>query len=467
MLSTFKNYSILVGRVAILFWIMFAFVLSGCASQTEPLDVGEIVTTTAGEPSPTTISPTTSPEPTDTPLPAATPTIPSPTPTLVEVTATATAIQITPHPGWVWHTESEAPGVLFQLPQTWDVKMSRPQRFQAPETNSIIEVRAFDFSGSDWLAWVQERESRLYERLSDNFVKQNGLVQGRPAFLFLKGGGGADAIALYVQDDDQIVNVYFQSGDVPHREEEMQVLLTMIETIQFASGDEGATTIPTGWVQGRMLTVYSLARLDFAGELQTITGTVATPADPPTFEATVVNGEDTSYRVDLSSYYGLGSLPAPLRPYPDTRSLRDLIQLGQPLTLTGYQSGQSPNERFYPLWGQTTGADGETVVLYRPFFDLHRFDPAILGEYPASVSLYLRGPWEQVQPYLVDEPNSPLPAEILALDSAQDVIVKGILQSTVPPRLTVEEFYHLDGDCELMRSDVQQCTFYQPVELAQ
>ena len=130
----------------------------------------------------------------------------------------------------------------------------------------------------------------------------------------------------------------------------------------------------------------------------------------------------------------------------------------------GYQRSQPPNKHFYPLWAETTGLDEEKLILYRPFFDLHRFDPFALSHYPVSVTFSLHGLWKQVQPYLVDELGSSLPDEVLSLDPRQNVIVKGNLQSTVPPRLTVNEFYYLDGGCELMTSSVQQCKFYQLVE---
>ena len=461
--NNMKQHRAFIGLITILFWAAFAF--NGCATQAEQSTSDAVVTAVVSEPSPTAVVATAAPvaaTATATAAPTITPPVasPTPTPTMVAPTATATAIAITPNPGWAWYEESEAPGVLFQLPQTWDVRTFRPKRFQAPETNSFIEVRAFDFSGSDWLAWVQHESQPGYS-LADGFVKQNGLVKGRPSFLFLEGGGGANAIELYIRDEARIVNIYFHSG-VARLEAEMQILLTMIETLQFAAGGEGETTIPPGWVQGRMLTIYSPERLEFTRALQTISGTVETVESSPSQEITITDAEGASYRVDLRSYYGLESLPVPLRPFPATLSLRDVMQPGLSVTLSGYQTS---DDRFYPLWGQTTGAGDETVLLYRPSFDLHRFDPTILAQYPASAPLYLRGPWEQVQPYLVGQPDNSLSDDVLALDPAQDVIVRGTLQSTAPPRLTVEEFYYLDGGCEMMTSDVQQCKYYQPVEI--
>jgi len=464
--NNMKQHRAFIGLITILFWAAFAF--NGCATQAEQSTSDAVVTAVVSEPSPTAVVATAAPvaaTATATAAPTITPPVasPTPTPTMVAPTATATAIAITPNPGWAWYEESEAPGVLFQLPQTWDVRTFRPKRFQAPETNSIVEVRAFDFSGSDWLAWVQERKSQPFNRVADDFVKQNGLVKGHPAFLFIKSGGGSYTIELYIRDEIQIVNFFFQSGVAPRLEEEMQILLTMFETVQFASDNEGETSLPTGWVQGHILTVYSPERLEFPGELQTVTGTVETQVDPPAYEATVIDAEDRTYRVDLDAPYSFQGFPVSrLRPFPDTLSLQDLIQPGQSITLTGYQTA---DDRFYPLWGQAAGVDDATVVLYRPFFDLYRLDPAILTPYPVSITLYLRGPWEQVRPYLVDEPANPLPDDVLALDPAQDVIVRGTLQSTAPPRLTVEEFYYLDGGCEMMTSDVQQCKYYQPVEI--
>lgn len=439
-----KHQGILAGLFVIL--LGAAFALSGCATQSgqsthEAVGVAATGTAVATATVATTITPTV--------------VLSTPTPTKAPAMATATAIALTPKPGWVWYEKSDAPGVLFQLPQTWNAGTFRQRRAQAPGTNSIVEVQAFEFSGSDWLAWVQH-ESQPGFSLADGFVKQNGLVQGHPAFLFLEEGGGSSTIELYIRDESQIVNFFFQSGIAPRAEEEMEVLLTMFETIQFASGDKGETSLPTGWIQGHILS-YNPERLEFTGKLQTVTGAVEfSEISPTVYDATIIDADGTSYQVDLRWYYSFQALPISQR--------REDLQPGQSVTLTGYQTADG---RFYPLWGQTVNANDETVVLYRPFFDLHRFDPAILGEYPASVSLNLRGAWEQVQPYLVDEPDSPLPTEILTLDPAQDVIVKGTLQSTAPPQLTIEEFYYLDGECEMMTSNEQQCKFYQPAELTQ
>lgn len=368
----------------------------------------------------------------------------------------------TPHVGWTWYEESEAPGVLFQLPQAWDIQPSRPKRFQAPETGSFITVQAFEFSGANWLGWIQQHKLQSGISLADGFVKQNGEVKGRPAFLFLEGGGGANAIELYILDNNQIVNLYFHSGVAPRTPAEMEIFQTMIETLQFATDNDGETIIPTGWVQGLMLTIYQspLERIDFAAAPQTISGVVETEANPPTYDFTLVDTEGVAYEVDLRSYFGLGMLPGSLRPFPSTNSLRDVIHPGQSLTFTGYPTTNGGS--FYPLWGQTMNTGDETVDLYQPFFDLHRFNPEILTMYPLSASFQLRGSWSQVQPYLI---NNSLPEIVSSLDPEQDVIIEGTLQSTAPLQMVVERFYYLDGDCELMTSNEQQCKFYQPLEV--
>ncbi|MFZ1395416.1 MAG: hypothetical protein WAS33_00880, partial [Candidatus Promineifilaceae bacterium] len=164
--------------------------------------------------------------------------------------------------------------------------------------------------------------------------------------------------------------------------------------------------------------------------------------------------------VDLRSYFGLGMLSGSLRPFPTTISPRDVIQPGQTLTLTGYRTANGGS--FYPIWGQAVSPDDETITLYQPFFDLHRFNPEILTMYPLSASFQLRGSWSQVQPYLI---KNPLPEIVSSLDPEQDVIIEGTLQSTAPLQMVVERFYYLDGDCELMTSNEQQCKFYQPLEV--
>ncbi|VAW37805.1 hypothetical protein MNBD_CHLOROFLEXI01-1112 [hydrothermal vent metagenome] len=230
--------------------------------------------------------------------------------------------------------------------------------------------------------------------------------------------------------------------------------------VQATDDNEGETTLPTGWVQGHMLTIYSPEQLGFSGELQTITGTIETWER---FEAAIVDAEGVSYRFDLGSYYSFQGLPVdPLRPFPNTLPLLETMQSGQSVTLTGRQTIDG---HFYLLWGEAVALEDEMLVLYRPFFDLYRFDPLILSQYPMAATLYLRGPWAQVRAFLIDEPNNALPDSILTLDADQDVIIKGRLESTDPPRLALNEFYYLDGECELMMSDVQQCKYYQPVEI--
>lgn len=457
-----------VGFIVFLFWTVLSF--GGCAQQDEQSTVFIDSTPLADEASAPPVVATSSPEAPNTAgaTPQVTLPISSPTSFSTSIASDIPATPLplpTPHVGWTWHEDSEAPGILFQLPQAWDVQPSRPKRFQAPETGSFISVQAFEFSGTDWLGWIQQHESRTGVSLADDFVKQNGEVNGRPAFLFLEGGGGANAIELYIRDNNQIVNLYFHSGVAPRSSAEMEIFQTMIESLQFATSNDGETIIPTGWVQGLMLTIYlpTLEKLDFAAAPLTISGVVETEANPPTYDFTLVDTEGVSYEVDLRSYFGLGMLSGSLRPFPTTISPRDVIQPGQTLTLTGYQTENGGS--FYPIWGQTANTDNETVTLYQPFFDLHRFNPEILTMYPLSASFQLRGPWSQVQTYLVDNPDNPLPEAAATLEPGQDVIIEGSLQSAVPQQIIVERFYYLDGDCELMTSSEQQCKFYQPLEL--
>src|SRR5690606_31264170 len=93
-------------------------------------------------------------------------------PTATVITADTAA---PPLSGWQWYEESEAPGIRFQLPQAWRVRPSRPARYQAPETGSIIEVQAFDYAGPDWLSWVQNESQPGYS-LADGLVRENALV---------------------------------------------------------------------------------------------------------------------------------------------------------------------------------------------------------------------------------------------------------------------------------------------------
>jgi hypothetical protein len=242
----------------------------------------------------------------------------------------------------------------------------------------------------------------------------------------------------------------------------------MFETVQFAAGNEGETSLPTDWIEGYILTHYYPERLELTGELQTITGTVEIEAVPPEFEATIIDDAGTSHRIDLRSYFSFQGFPLDsFQSFPDTgiSPIRDIIQPGRSLILTGYERGQPPNRRFYPLWSRTVGLGGETLVLYRSFFDPQLFDPTVLAKYPLSTTLHLHGSWEQVSPYLIDEPARPLPDEILALGPSTVVLVIGKLEATVPPRLNIDEFYYLDGDCVMVKSSVQQCQYYWPVEI--
>jgi len=441
---------------------VIALILSGCAGLVEQdpavatiTNSNELPATAVAETDPlaaTTVA--TTPQPSATPLPPA-----SPTPTAVQATATIVAPE--PSPGWIWHEEPEVPGVLFQLPQTWaEAFWQVPGRYQSSETNSIVEVKAFDSPGN-WLAWVQ-----AHKQLASSFVEQNGLVKGRPAFLFLESGPGSYTIELYIRDEAQIVNFFYQcAGDCFNGE--MDILLTLFETIQFANNNKGETSLPTGWVEGRTLTRFYPERFEFAEPLQTITGVVDTwDTAPPSPDAVITDANGVSYQVDLRDNYYTFAGPPTLN-QPDTFQSLQSIQPGQSLTLAGYQRGEGTNQRFYPLWIVTEDLAEESLVLYRWFFDLHRFDAAALTHYPTSTPLYLYGTWEQVSPYLVVEPDHPLPDEMLALDPATDVIVSGSLETTAPPRLTIGDLYYLDGTCKTVRSSVQQCQYYLPLPLTE
>jgi hypothetical protein len=471
-MSTIRNSQyadFLTGWAISLFVI--ALILSGCAGLVEQ-DPAVAATTTGDELPATAVAETDPPAavtPVNTPQPSATPLPPaSPTPTAVQATATATVVVPEPNPGWVWHEEPEVPGILFQLPQTWtDALWQAPGRYQSPETNSIVEVRAFDSSGN-WLTWVQ-----AHKQLAGSFVEQNGLVKGRPAFLFLESSPGSYTIELFIRDEARIINFFYQCGDFICLEEEMQILQTLFETIQFAAGNEGETNLPTGWVEGRVLTRYFPEQRAFTGESQTITGVVETWDTHPTVNEAILTGSDgRSYRLVLSDHdHFLGGQVAHQRWGADVPPLSRDIQPGQSLTVVGYPypAGEAAGDssRFYPLWAQTDGLAEEIPVFYRQFFDLNRFNPTVLAYYPVSTILYLYGPWEQVSQYLIDEPGNPLPDQVAALDPDTDVLVIGRLETTAPPRLAVGEFYYLDGSCKTVRSSVQQCQYYLPLSLTE
>jgi hypothetical protein len=369
---------------------------------------------------------------------------------------------MTPNPGWVWYEEPEAPGILFQLPQEWNVRRSRPARYQNPATNSIIEVQAFDYTGSDWLDWVQHESQPGYS-LADGFVRENGLVRGRPAFHFVEAGG-VYTMELCVRDEGRIILFFFQSAIMPRSKEEMDTLWTLFETVQFASGNEGETSLPTGWLEGLTLTMSYPEQLDFSGELQTITGTVETwQMGPPPYQATIVDAGGARYLIDLEAHYSLEGFPIA---YLAGLPVRFEVEPGQSITVKGFPSGEAPNgtPRLYPLLIETHDSEEQALLFYQPFFDLYSVSSKALAEYPVSATVYVRGSWEQVASLFGSEPQGSAPGDMAGLDSTTDVLVKGTLSGTELLHVNVSELYYLDGECAMVRSGVQQCQYFQLVK---
>lgn len=444
-MSRLINVFMAILRVPSLLLFCVVLVLTSCTTRGLQPTVNHTPGTTSRPP--TAILETTSP------ATAAIASIPS---------ATATTIAMTASPGWAWYEEPEAPGILFQLPQAWRVRPSRPQRFQSPETRSILEVRAFDYVGSDWLDWVQHESQPGYS-LADGFVKENGLVRGRPAFHFVEVGGEY-TMELYVRDEGRIVLFFFQSATMPRSEEEMDTLWTLFETVQFARGNEGETSLPTGWLQGLTLTTFYPEQLNFSGELQTITGTVETwQMGPPPNEATVVDASGARYQIDLQAHYSFEGFPIA---YLADLPVRFEVAPGRSITVKGYHSGETPNgtPRIYPLVVEAYGEEEQAILFYQPFVDLYSVSAEKLAEYPDSATVYVRGPWSQVGPLFGSEPQESAPDSMEGVDSSVEVLAKGTLARIEPPHLNVSELYYLDGVCAMVRSDVQQCQYFQQVK---
>lgn len=419
---------ILAGALGAVALVVFGFIVIALFSRGEDeLPVAELETPIPSVAAPAALAPTQAPT----------------------IASTATAMPSLS--GWQWYEEGT---VRFQLPQAWTVRPSRLPRYQSPDAGSILEVQHFDFTGSDWLSWVQHESQPGYS-LADGFVRENALVQGRPAVHFVEAGGGSYTMELYVRDEDQIILFFFQSGTLPRSREEMQTLLTMFETIQFTDGSEGETRLPTGWMDGKMLTLTYPEQLDFSGELQTITGTVETwQMGPPPNEATMVDADGAHYQIDLQAHYSFDGLPIA---YLAGLPVRFEVEPGRSITVKGFPSGETPNgtPRIYPLVIETHGAEEQAPLFYQPLIDLYHVSSEALAEYPVSPTVYVRGPLEQLVPLLTKG------TEGIASDG--DVLVKGTLVATEPARLTVSELYYLDGQCAMVRSDVQQCQYYQRV----
>lgn len=380
-------------------------------------------------------------------------------PTATVITADTAA---PPLSGWRWYEESGAPGIRFQLPQAWRVRPSRPARYQAPETGSIIEVQAFDYAGPDWLSWVQNESQPGYS-LADGLVRENALVRGRPAFQLIEVGSGSYTMELYVRDEGRVVRFFFQSGTLPRSEEEMDILATMLETVQFAGGNEGETRLPDGWQDGSTLTVYTPEQLEFTGDLQTITGTVETwQMGPPPNEATVVDAGGARYLIDLQSHYIFEGHPIA---YLAGLPVRFEVEPGRSIMVKGFPSGETPNgtPRIYPLVVETHGAEEQVILFYQPLLDLYSASPGALAEYPVSATVYVRGPWEQVALLFDSEQEESVTDGIGELGANTELLVRGTLAGTEPPRLNVSELYYLDGACATVTSDVQQCQYYHPL----
>ncbi len=377
------------------------------------------------------------PTATATPIPTATATLPP--------TMTPTASP-TPLPDWGWHDLGRTP-VRFQLPNNWQQVFpgyANPdwRRYQSAVTNSIIGVRNHTISGGqDGLTWLRQNRGQIHSTVSGlmgDAVGQNALVQGRPAFWTASEGGGTSIFDIFIDNGEMLIHFFYQSAVLPRQPEEMAVFLTLIETTQFATPVTGDTELPSGLIEGQLLTIFD-GPLSFDSEqLYTIEG-VITEADFSGLVVETAAGMRYELWGVIQEYYHFRGLPVAYGWGVDQPGLFDLSDLGESLTIVGYTSGET---RLYPLLILRPEAADAVPIRYQRFFDLSRFapEPALLAYYPAEANLILWGTWEEIRPYLHDSPDLELADDDLLL-------AFGDLHTADPPRLILTELHRLDEFC--------------------
>jgi hypothetical protein len=390
------------------------------------------------------------PTATATPVPTATPT-PPPT-----ITPTASP---TPLPEWVWHELGDTP-IRFQLPDNWRQVLPgyvNPdwRRYQSAVTNSLIGVRNHTISGGQagltWLRQNQQLRGTVSGPMGD--VAQNALVQGRPAFWTASEGGGTSIFDIFVDDGEMLIHFFYQSAVLPRQPEEMAVFLTMIETTQFAGPVTGDTELPTGLIEGRLLTIFDGALSFDSDQLHTIEGVVTEVDFSRIVVETAVGSTYELWGVVQEAYHFQGR-PVAYGRGADQPGLFDLTDLGESLTIVGYPLAET---RLYPLLILRPEAAEAAPISYQRFFELSRFTPApaLLTHYPAAANLIVWGTWQEIRPYLHDSPD-------LELATGDLLLAFGDLHTADPPRLNLTGLYRLDEACRGMGEERPSCQIYHP-----
>jgi hypothetical protein len=425
--------------------ILFLLLLIGCG-QSEPATPAAVSQATPTIlPTNTTVPPTA----TATPVPTATATPPpSFTPTPFP----------TPLPEWGWHELGSTP-IRFQLPDNW--RQVRPgyinrdwRRYQSANTNSLIGVRNHAIrGGQDGLTWLrqnQQLQSTVSGPMDD--IRQNAVVQGRPAFWTASAGGGTSIFDIFVDDGEMLLHFFYQNADLLRQPEEMTVFLTMIETAQFATPVTGDTELPTGLIEGRLLTIFDRALSFDSDQLYTIEGVVKEGFSGMVIE-TAVGSTYELWGVPQEAYHFQGG-PVAYGRGVDQPGLFDLPDLGESLTIIGYPISEM---RLYPLLILRPEAAEAAPIRYQRIFELSRFtpEPALLAYYPAEANLILWGTWEEIRSYLHDSPDLELAADEMLL-------AFGDLHTADPPRLNLTKLYRLDEACRGLGEERPSCQIYHP-----
>jgi hypothetical protein len=385
-------------------------------------------------------------------IPTSAPTLP---PTITPIASP------TPLPEWIWH-ELGSTAIRFQLPDNWRQVLPgyvNPdwRRYQSAETNSLIGVRNHAISGGQdgltWLSRNRQLQSTVSGPMGDT-VAQNALVQGRPAFWTASEGGGTSIFDIFVDDGEILIHFFYQSAVLPRQPEEMAVFLTMIETTQFARPVTGDTELPTGLIEGRLLTIFDGTLSFDSDQLHTIEG-VVTEVDFSGLVVETAEGSQYDLRGVVQEAYHFRGLPVAYGRGVNQPGLFDLPDLAESLTIVGYPISET---RLYPLLILRPEAAEAAPIRYQRFFELSRFapDPALLAHYPAAANLILWGMWQEVRPYLHDSPD-------LELADGDLLLAFGDLHTADPPRLNLTELYRLDEACRGMAEERPSCQIYHPV----
>ena len=395
------------------------------------------------------VAATETPSPTNTPLPAK-PTstvvvadaLPSPTAEPTEPTATSTT-DSTAAAGWAWY-EDTAANFTILYPQTWEILP--PYRegqtiFSSPETNSQVRIDTWPLSaGQDGLAKVRQDPGRYALTVAPESIKPNATILGQPAFFHFAPSGGygsPDMAFLLFQVDDQLFNIFYQSGTLPTYKAELAIFRQMLNSFSLLTETAVPPMIPTGWEEGSALVVWREHSDPKETMYQEISGTL-TSFDPGQLVITAVDGQ--TYTIGGAATVFEGQT-IDMTAFPDAPYLNEAEQflfIARPLA-----SGQ-----YKALYTAVMQNGDWQPSMYQSFYDLsYESLPTQFADYfPANepLHIWLRGTPAQLAPFLASSGEEAWAAD---LDAAPQALVFGTVENIAAPQLQVEKLYVQTEPC--------------------